>query len=226
MIREQVRPAVSHAPNGKPMRHIPFMRARCVSARSGTGRHAPDGVRRRRALIRKNSTLRQDRAPPGKDSIPLLKRVSAVRFCPGAPQLNGLRPGHSGSEAVRFPGGPTRGSVVCVTDAGPGVRAGSNAQDLWIDLGKGASRNAEVIPPRVVDFWSSSRPALARGSGRHTRAERSQQRWNHRGRLPHGRRRPRGRQEGPRVSRTGICRSIHAASRNSSNSAWTSPGGR
>ncbi|MEV6952645.1 O-methyltransferase [Streptomyces sp. NPDC051183] len=32
--------------------------------------------------------------------------------------------------------------------------------------------------------------------------------------------------EGPRVSRTGIGWSIHAASRNSSNSAWTSPGGR
>ncbi len=49
----------------------------------------------------------------------------------------------------------------------------SNAQDLWIGLGKGASRNAEGVPSRVIDFWSSSMPALARGSGRHACAQRS-----------------------------------------------------
>lgn len=42
-------------------------------------------------------------------------------------------------------------------DGGPGgVVEGayglwSNAQDLWIGLGRGASRNAEGVPSRVID---------------------------------------------------------------------------
>ncbi len=42
----------------------------------------------------------------------------------------------------------------------------SNAQDLWIGLGRGASRKAEGVPSRVVDFWSSSRPAFAARVGK------------------------------------------------------------
>ncbi|GGT24228.1 hypothetical protein GCM10010254_50780 [Streptomyces chromofuscus] len=38
---------------------------------------------RRAVLTRGNSTARQCQAPPGKDSIPLLKRVSQVRILPG-----------------------------------------------------------------------------------------------------------------------------------------------
>ncbi|MFD8262125.1 hypothetical protein ACFV19_25090 [Streptomyces griseoluteus] len=70
------------------------------------------------------------------------------------------------------------------------MQAQSNAQDLWIGLGRGASRNAEGVPSRVIDFWSSSRPALQRGSGRHARAERSQRGRHHPKRLPDGRHRP------------------------------------
>ena len=63
-----------------------------MSGRSDTGRHEPDQVARSALLNRGNSTARQRRAPPGKDSIPLLKRVSQVRILPGAqpkrPPLN------------------------------------------------------------------------------------------------------------------------------------------
>ncbi len=60
------------------------MRARCVSGLSGTARHEPDGGLNSAALTRRNSTTRQRRALPGKDSIPLLKRVSQVRNPAGA----------------------------------------------------------------------------------------------------------------------------------------------
>ncbi len=69
----------------------PSVRARCVSRRASTGRHKPDGVRRRRALIRQNSALRQGGALPGTDSIPLLKRVSQVRILPGAQEKRPAR---------------------------------------------------------------------------------------------------------------------------------------
>lgn len=86
----------------------------------------------------------------------------------------------------------------------------SNAQDLWIGLGKGALRNVEGVPSRVIDFWSSSMPALARGSGRHACAQRSQQRRNHRDRLPDGRHRPRGRPADARRGSGGRSRPVHS----------------
>ncbi|MEU2623029.1 hypothetical protein ABZ642_33785 [Streptomyces sp. NPDC007157] len=48
-----------------------------------------------------------------------------------------------------------------------------HAQNLWIDLGWGASCDAEGVLSRAIDSRSSSRPALQRGSGRHARAERA-----------------------------------------------------
>ncbi|MFE9572855.1 DUF6225 family protein [Streptomyces sp. NPDC006692] len=42
----------------------------------------------------------------------------------------------------------------------------SNAHDLWI----GPGLDAEGVPSRVIDFWSSSRPTLHRRSGRYARA--------------------------------------------------------
>ena len=49
--------------------------------------------------------------------------------------------------------------------------------DLWIELGRG-------VPSRVIDYWSSSRPTLARRLGRHARAYVSQRRRFHVQRLP------------------------------------------
>ncbi|MGW1542551.1 hypothetical protein ACWCPM_20330 [Streptomyces sp. NPDC002309] len=56
-----------------------------MSGLPDTGRHEPDQVARRTLLTRANSIARQRQAPPGKDAIPLLKRVSQVRILPGAP---------------------------------------------------------------------------------------------------------------------------------------------
>lgn len=65
-------------------------RARCVSGRSDTTRHEEDRGRSRMALTWQNSTTRQTRALPGKDAIPLLKRVPQVRILPGAQRVTAL----------------------------------------------------------------------------------------------------------------------------------------
>jgi hypothetical protein len=59
------------------------MRARCVSGLRGTKRHGRDRLHSYALLTRGNSTVKHGRAPPGKDPIPLLKRVSQVRIPPG-----------------------------------------------------------------------------------------------------------------------------------------------
>ena len=66
-------------------------RERCVSGLSPTRRHEPDQEVRHALLTRGNSTARQRRAPLGKDSIPLLKRVSQVRILPGAQSAQQVR---------------------------------------------------------------------------------------------------------------------------------------
>lgn len=60
------------------------MRERCVSGLPGMGRHEQYRAGSRMALIRGNNTAWQRQAPLGKDSIPLLKRVSQIRILPGA----------------------------------------------------------------------------------------------------------------------------------------------
>lgn len=104
-----------------------FVRARRVSGWCGTGRHERDEVRRRRLLIRRNNTLRHRRAPPGKDSIPLLKRMSQVRILPGA-----HRPGasqRSGALGVSGEGDGPLSLVAVGGDEEPALRAGDGVAE-------------------------------------------------------------------------------------------------
>ena len=104
-----------------------------------------------------DSGLKEEAQPYEGSPLLLARAALAHPSCPGS-----LR-----QEALRSCSAAQLGAL--------GREKASNAQDLWIGLGRGASRNAEGVPSRVIDFWSSSRPALARGSGRHARAQRSQQ---------------------------------------------------
>lgn len=79
-----------------------------MSGLPDTGRHEPDQAARRAVLTRENSTVRQRQAAPGKDPIPLLKRVPQVRILPGAPALTCIGASSSPSEVI------FRGAASCL----------------------------------------------------------------------------------------------------------------
>lgn len=125
-----------------------LMRERCVSGLPGTRWHERDRVRCRDALTREVSTTWQRRAPTGKDSIPLLKRVSQPRRAdlPDGQRSGQLHPARSGR--------PSR----------DGGGYGLKAAGPWLSGGHGRGRGETRLPfsPSV-----KGRPGAAPGVVRH-----------------------------------------------------------